>query len=276
MTNEEMLNKILEVLKENTKKKCLNFKLKDKEAGLLGNKISGMPFIPQGGEYPVSTVDGRKLYLLIQLNFEELPHIENYPEKGILQIFIGESDLYGADFDDPQKQDTWRVLYHSDIRNPMSEKEIRKLMPDVPEDEFELPFGTFGREFKLEFAEKEMSVTINSFNFNELLQEYCKDILGDELKDLAWFDLPDEIENGLNEQLYGEGTRLGGYPGFTQYDVRENNFENYELLLQIDSELKGKEEYIMWGDCGIANFFIDPADLKKCDFSKVVYNWDCC
>lgn len=33
---------------------------------------------------------------------------------------------------------------------------------------------------------------------------------------------------------------------------------------------------IMWGDCGVANFFIHPDDLKNKDFSKVLYNWDCC
>lgn len=276
MTNEEILKQMLEIIKENTKKKCVTFKLKNEKAGLMGNKISGMPFVPQGGEYPVSISNGEKLYLLIQLNFETLPQLENYPEKGILQIFIGASDLYGADFDDPQNQDTWRILYHPEITNPMSEEEIRALMPDVPEEEYELPFWKVDRELKLEFEEDEMAVTINNFNFDQILNKHCNDILDEKLKGLSWFEWPDEITDGLNDQLYGEGTRLGGYPGFTQYDIREGDFENYELLLQIDSESEGKEEYIMWGDCGIANFFIDPEDLKKCDFSKVVYNWDCC
>ena len=33
---------------------------------------------------------------------------------------------------------------------------------------------------------------------------------------------------------------------------------------------------IIWGDCGVANFFINQKDLENCDFSKVLYNWDCC
>ena len=36
---------------------------------------------------------------------------------------------------------------------------------------------------------------------------------------------------------------------------------------------QGKD--IMWGDVGVANFFIRPEDLKNKDFSKVLYNWDC-
>jgi uncharacterized protein YwqG len=42
------------------------------------------------------------------------------------------------------------------------------------------------------------------------------------------------------------------------------------LLLQLDSD-----EEMMWGDSGIANFFIDPDDLRRGDFSRVAYHWDC-
>ena len=31
----------------------------------------------------------------------------------------------------------------------------------------------------------------------------------------------------------------------------------------------------MWGDAGVANFFISEQDLKNKDFTNVVYNWDC-
>ena len=33
--------------------------------------------------------------------------------------------------------------------------------------------------------------------------------------------------------------------------------------------------YIMWGDCGGCNFFINKDKLKNLDFSDVLYNWDC-
>ena len=33
---------------------------------------------------------------------------------------------------------------------------------------------------------------------------------------------------------------------------------------------------IMWGDSGVANFFIQEKDLAAEDFSDVLYNWDCC
>ena len=42
------------------------------------------------------------------------------------------------------------------------------------------------------------------------------------------------------------------------------------LLFQLNSV-----KDIMWGDAGVANFFIDREALKNRDFSHVMYNWDC-
>lgn len=274
MTNREMLDKIVAKIQEKTKKKCVKFTLKEKKTGLLESKIGGAPYIPQGGAYPVSP-DGKKLYLLIQLNFGELPRLENFPEKGILQIFIGASDLYGADFDDPQAQDEWRVLYYPDVESPMSGEEVRALMPDAPEEVFQLPFSEYGREFGLEASLEEMGITPECYDFDRLFEAHCRELLGEAFREKAWFDLPAELSDGLCQRLSGQGVRLGGYPGFTQYDVRKGRFEEYELLLQVDTVWNGSQEYLMWGDCGIANFFIHPEDLKKRDFSRVVYNWDC-
>jgi len=68
------------------------------------------------------------------------------------------------------------------------------------------------------------------------------------------------------------------YPAFTQSDPRQQlptEDKSYILLLQIDSENNNKID-IMWGDTGIANFFIKRSALEKLDFSDVLYNWDCC
>jgi uncharacterized protein YwqG len=69
------------------------------------------------------------------------------------------------------------------------------------------------------------------------------------------------------------GHAVGGYPFFTQEDPRNNGFRDHTvLLLQIDSDADAN---IMWGDAGVANFFIMPKALEQCDFSNVLYNWDC-
>ena len=68
-----------------------------------------------------------------------------------------------------------------------------------------------------------------------------------------------------------------GYPSFTQEDPRTEDSPFDTLLLQIDS-MRDEDggNPILWGDCGVCNFFIARTDLEKLDFSRVLYNWDCC
>ena len=77
------------------------------------------------------------------------------------------------------------------------------------------------------------------------------------------------------EEFQGWGTKILGYPFFTQYDPREYDSQKRKydkLLFQLDSE----EDFVMWGDCGTGNFFINGESLKNRDFSDVLFNWDCC
>lgn len=43
----------------------------------------------------------------------------------------------------------------------------------------------------------------------------------------------------------------------------------------MDSDYVEDEDYILWGDGGVANFLINQEDLKKGDFSNILYYWDC-
>lgn len=82
-----------------------------------------------------------------------------------------------------------------------------------------------------------------------------------------------------------KGSKLGGYPYFTQNDIIEDGFQEYSVLLfQLDSDYERRNENgktvivekVMWGDAGVGNFFIKPEKLKALDFTDIVYNWDCC
>ena len=53
-------------------------------------------------------------------------------------------------------------------------------------------------------------------------------------------------------------------------DIDEN-----KLFIQLDSLYDSKEDILMWGDSGVANFFITDEDLKNRNFEDVIYNWDC-
>jgi uncharacterized protein YwqG len=82
------------------------------------SKFGGLPYLPKGFEYPKSS-NGEYLYLLAQINFAEVPHLEGFPEKGILQFYIhdGEKDdiIWGCDMSNPTNQDYFRVLYFPDV-----------------------------------------------------------------------------------------------------------------------------------------------------------------
>ena len=100
----------------------------------------------------------------------------------------------------------------------------------------------------------------------------------------AVFDL-DDISEDIYQKYWNTFQtaehKLLGSPDFTQEDPRsyflnsqDNSSEAYILLSQINSECIDSIK-IMWGDTGIANFFIKGSDLDKLDFSKILYNRDC-
>ena len=278
---ENLAEQIIDRMKEMTSRSTVTMKLKHGTPGITDSKVSGIPFIPVGGEYPVDAVTGDMLYLLIQINFAQVPHIPDFPEKGILQVFIGGGDCYGCDFDDMTAQNAWRVLYHEDISDPMSEEQVTALMETLPKVENpDLPFEEEGAVYDIVFTENTMAMSFGDFRFVDTVWEKCEDIIPDDIdRENGWYDIPDEISDEISDELSGSGSRLGGYSGFTQDDPRGDNDElsEYELLLQLDSEGDENDDWaLMFGDSGILNIFIRPEDLKNKDFSNVMYNWDCC
>lgn len=232
------------------------------------SKIGGEPYLPLDTAYPLDS-NGNPLALLAQFNFAEIPSLPNFPDKGILQFYIAADDLYGMNFDDQQQQSGFRVLYFDHVIEDTSQ-----LRQDFSEFELsEEDYLPFTGQYSMEFTLTTQPISLGDFAF-------VPKILG--VEDL--YDFEDQFEGGdfendfiepYHELLSASGHRLGGYPFFTQTDPRQYNanIQDYILLFQLDSE--DAENEIMWGDSGVGNFFIHPEDLKKRDFSKVLYNWDC-
>ena len=141
----------------------------------------------------------------------------------------------------------------------------------------------FKGEFALEASVEDSVPYSGDYRFEEIVSRFIQDnpacaIIG---------DLGETVEDYFaNERT--AGSRIGGYPHFCQWDprIRSTEGEYYNiLLLQIDSEgwrekdwWKDEEQakdVIMWGDAGVANFFITPEDLARLDFSRLIFNWDC-
>jgi uncharacterized protein YwqG len=219
----------------------------------LQSKFGGIPYLKDKQDYPKSS-KGEFLYLLAQINFAEVPNIVPFPNKGILQFWITPNDL-GIDFEDLTQKDTFRAIYYPEV-SPDNLVTDFDFLPELEADA--LPFDG-DCEYALNFMPKEMPAIITDYQFEEIFGEY-----------------DEELFDAHAETYLFEGHRIGGYANFAQDDPRgytQKLADKNILLLQIDTDDKNN---IMWGDCGVGNFFINEEDLKNCDFSNVMYNWDSC
>ncbi len=282
--NEDIKKVVLDILEKN-KKPMIKISLSDDKPNLFQSKFGGIPYLPKDKETPKDKKE-RQFTLLAQINIEELPKNNIYPMKeGILQFWILNDDVLGLDYD-TNLGDGYKVVYYNKIDKSVTEEEVlEKYKPYEDEDSYFPVEGEFSLNFKLtdgyfsdsnddfrEIVNKEMKKfhLENKEKYKEILKVY-----GDK-EYLSYWDIWDILEEDkeIGEKLFESGHKISGFPNFTQSDIREVG--DYEiLLLQIDSEGTEKNE-IMWGDCGIANFFIREKDLKELNFDKVLYNWDCC
>lgn len=232
------------------------------------SKVGGHPYLPLGMRYPTNA-NAEKLQMIVQINFAELPVNDIYPNQGILQFYIdAEDDLTGLNFDDQTDQTGFRVIFHEHIT-----QDISQLQSFDPQQVIDYEYSPIRGEYAIEFKAEPQYISIMDQSFAPLMFEV------DDIYTVAdQFDGVDFYEDFLEvyaDKLNSDGHRLGGYPYFTQSDPRyKDELKAYELLLQIDTDNQ-EEVDIMWGDVGVANFFIHPQDLKNKDFSKVLYNWDC-
>ena len=283
--NEDIKKIVLDILEKN-KKPMIKISLSDDKTNLFQSKFGGVPYLPKDMEVPKNK-ENKQLTLLAQINIEELPKSNIYPmEEGMLQFWILNDDVLGLDYN-THLGDGFKVVYYKEIDKSVTEEEIlEKYKPYKDEDSYFPIEGEFSLSFKLtdgyctasdDRFSKLFIKEIEKFEkekgkeYKEIFEKYKKNNIGYNIC-YDFYEIFEEDKN-LNDKLFGAGHKIGGYPDYTQNDIRDEDYEI--LLLQIDSEGTEKNE-IIWGDCGIANFFIREKDLKELNFDKVIYNWDCC
>lgn len=264
---------IIEKIKKDTEKDVLKFTLEDESVTIFDSFVYGNPYIPKNGEWPKDK-NGDCLNLLAQINCKEFKNIENFPKEGILQFFIADDDIYGMNFDNLTNNDGFRVIYYKDIDYTVTYEDVLKKGSNYADENNYFPVL---KTFKIVFKEPEKEgISIEDYGFNKMFVElYNKEF---EEKIEAFWDIDDEISGEIYDNENNNiNHKCGGYPFFTQCDPREDgNYENYDILLfQLDSDFGNGYDKVMWGDAGIANFFIKENDLKNLNFDNVIYNWDC-
>lgn len=230
---------------------------------LWQSKVGGEPYLPLTEEYPRDS-EGRPLILLAQINFAEMPHLRGFPEKGILEFYIGGNGfMYGSDFYDCTNQGGFRVLYFDKVEEDESKlhRDTAQYQEREEDQENEECYERSPFEGKLnysiKFRKEKQYISACDYRFQ---------ILSD-----------DEYLDEYTDIFDGSGHRIGGYPMFTRTDPREyEGFQDYKtLLLQIDTELVEMRNGIVWGGSGIGSFFIRPKDLKRRNFTNVMFALDC-
>ena len=273
---------IKEKLKEKTSIPCMKMKLTAGKPSIFESKIGGIGYVPHGEQIPTDS-KGYQLRLLAQIDCSQIT-LEDFPHTGLLQFWVLNDDLAGADFDNNTNQDGFRIIYHKEIDKTVTEEEINeKTGNNLPDDEDLFPVrGCFGVELFedidsiTEFDYRCENYIIELFNKyypEQSEEEFLKDI--DALYE-ALYECDDKESKDNSNSPNCCCHKISGYPDFTQYDPRGEDDTHDILLFQLDGDYSDKENEIIWGDCGICNFFINLEKLKRCDFSDVIYNWDCC
>lgn len=185
------------------------------------SRFGGMPYLPLGTQYPF--IEGKPAPLVAQINFAEVPPLEGFPTKGILQFYI---------VDKPPEE--WNRSW-TDIQTPnaLSYDEILELagvkilfFPDpilaidalitdfsfLPQFEYP-PVPTI---HYLRFQKKLAPMNEGALKSLERLQEneYFLENYDAAIHEI-WQRSHDDsmLEEALN-LLRGDGHKLGGYPAF--------------------------------------------------------------
>lgn len=278
----DQVKKFIRRLKEETEKEIIKINVKTGvDLKVINSKFGGIFYLPKGEEVPKNN-KGEDLTFLAQINCEELPENNLYPKKGIMQFWIFSDDLYGANFENLTEDNTKRVIYYSQIEEHYSKDELTSIYnPPFWEDgEFYSPYANKEQELGLEFTLTKQGILERDFRFEKIFISKWNESFSNSQIENYWevWDIVENFDDIVDEEFYSDTnfSQIGGYGYFTQTDPREfgKNKEYTELLLQIDSSWTGDYE-IMWGDCGVANYFVTKEQIERLDFAGTLYTWDC-
>lgn len=250
----EKLKVVAERIFEETKTPCVSLNLngakkEDPIENRTKTKIGGIPYWPKGKEYP--KYKDTELMMVAQLNMEEIPKMEGYPETGIIQIFI--YDYY---------DDYSCMIYHDKIEKEFIDID-EKFTTLNTSDPGRMIEGVLYPDLKLDYE----GINYSDDRYYDLFLKHAKEVFEEDWD--SYFSIPDEI---IDEMYYTytafKSFLIGGQPFYIQSDSRG---PNQIQLLQLDSDYGMK-----WGDDGIAHFFCTKDQLSNPKFkTDISFYWDC-
>ncbi len=274
-----------------------------KDLAPWSSKVGGIPYLPIDKASPRAST-GENLIFIAQINFSEVPLIEGFPTKGLLQFWAIKNDLAQdyAELLSAEERKAYIELYNSmidDDQQKMDDESLSTIfqaasqedwvgiathVPTTKQDQFRVIYYAdinpdqsrsaedFNNDILLTFEEKLME---GAMQF-KLQKEHMPPV--DYRFAEKFGKSGDDFGIYLEMGMPAAGHKLGGYPDFTQTDPRGDHlgaFRAYDtLLLQLDGDGEFGLFY-SYGDTCVGNFFINKDKLKKLDFSDILFNWDC-
>ncbi len=317
MTNMEKIQlcqEIVNQIQEESQRPICRLGLSRESFAVTDSHLGGVPYVPRDGRIPTDE-EGNQLWLCAQINFAQMPHMDNFPESGLLQIFL--EDWHFGDFgleDGPfPAQEYWKALYYPEVDKTvtMEECEAKMAVPWAeakrsnmprPASKFDLQDIEQGHDslwrcpeipLRINFQSVEYEgVNDEDFRFDTLFASALERRLpGADPEEFMPYRLRDEtseereILTKIRKQIKGGGCKMGGYPSYLQddprlYDEGEGWAECDTLLLQLyDDTYNYPQEDIgemdLYLNGGPLNFIIRAEDLKNRNFSRVLAQWAC-
>ena len=272
----EDINIVIEEIKKNNSRECINIIIEENNSlNLTDSKFGGLPYISTDADTPKDS-NGNQLALLAQINCSDLPENTLYPKDGLLQFWISRNDDFGLD----NKKD-YCVKYIENIEDNITKESILtkyKLLDEENSEEYS-PFSKKNTSFALKFEKGISTITSTDFLFEDIALKTIHELFPDENIEDLYNDLERDVFNTLFKAFNGVDHVIGAYPTFTQWDPRNPEEKDaYGItLLQVESYWNNDSNSsgIMWGDSGVANFFINKEKLEHLNFEDVLFNWDC-
>ena len=272
----EDINIVIEEIKKNNSRECINIIIEENNSlNLTDSKFGGLPYISTDADTPKDS-NNNQLALLAQINCSDLPENDLYPKEGLLQFWISRNNEFGLG----NKKD-YCVKYIKNIEDNITKKSILnkyKLLDEENSEEYS-PFSKKNTSFALKFEKGISTITSTDFLFEDIALKTIHELFPDENIEDLYDDLERDVFDTLFKAFSGVDHAIGAYPTFTQWDPRNPEEKDaYGItLLQVEShwDNDSNSSGIMWGDSGVANFFINKEKLEHLNFEDVLFNWDC-
>lgn len=263
----EKVNLITKLFEEKTRKDCYALNMVDEEPSILDDKLGGKPYLPVGEKYPTDD-KGNPLPLMLQINLKNID-LPNFPKEGILEVFT-----------DTNWPLNYKVKYFKEGLEYQTEfPEAKCYYTDYEGKEHETEFFV-EKPQKIVLEKTVCYLPMSNYEFDDVISEVIAEALDLDLDEVdleeyfGGWDVLHEFEYDVLNSLKFNPCTLGGYPDYTQDDIREDFDPPKDVcLFKLDSV---GTKYLEIGDSGIMCGYISTEDLKNCNFDNMALDFDCC